>query len=80
MVTYRKKLKEESLKNLSLQDFENLLSANFAVDLKHTKFFKKANTLNLSEILYNLKITENKRAIVYINDKATYTKPFILQE
>ena len=27
--------------------------------------------------MYKLKITENKRAIIYVNNKATYTKPFI---
>ena len=30
--------------------------------------------------MYKLKITENKRAVIYVNNKATYTKPFILKE
>ena len=77
-----KGLKEESVKDLKMEHFEDLLNANSQLDLVHMKFSKNIskNTLNLSKVMYNLKITENQRAAVYINDKATYTKPFILQE
>ena len=77
-----KGLKEEFTKNLNLQHFEDLLFAKSELELKQNKLFRddKKHTLNLSVVIYKLKMTENKRAIIYLENRAVYTKPFILNE
>lgn len=77
-----KGLKEDLVNTLNYSDFENLLKVDSSKDLIQDKLFKlfENSTIHLKSVMYNLKTTENKRAIVYAGSRAIYTKPFVLNE
>jgi hypothetical protein len=68
---------------LTMTDFEQLLYKQSFIKKFQTKWIKILSISNISirEDLYTLKITENKRELIYdINNKLISTKPFIINE
>lgn len=77
------KLKIKGSKNnseVSFADLENLLYKESNLKLNQEKWYRSfsQSTINIRKTLYTLKVTENKRALIYTNNKFCYTKPFIL--
>lgn len=77
-----KGLKQETINKLSLCSLEELLYKNVSIDLNQEKWFKnyREGTITIKEQLYNLKITDNKRILVYNNifNKLVNTTPITL--
>lgn len=65
---------------VSFAELENLLYKESNLKLNQEKWYRSfaKSTINIRETLYTLKVTENKRALVYTNNKFVYTKPFVL--
>ena len=64
----------------SVQDFESLLIKNNKIERNQTKWFKslESGTITVKDQLYSLKITDNKRQLIYSNNKLVSTKPYII--
>lgn len=67
---------------LSLNDLENLLFKDVNHKIKIEKWFRsfEKGTINIRDLTYSLKVTANKRALIYTNNKFAYTKPFVLSD
>ena len=65
----------EDLKSLLIKDTRPLI-------LNHEKWFRSLNNSNITikEQIYSLIATENKRSIVYENNVAVNTQPFIVKD
>jgi hypothetical protein len=63
-----------------MSDFEDLLIKNTLIKKLQTKWFKNLSQGHISvlEQLYTLKITDNKRELIFDNDKLIGTKPYII--
>lgn len=68
--------------NLSFGDFENLLYKDFQITKSQTKWKRSLSegAINLLDELYTLKVTENKRQLIYKNNKLIGTKPYKISE
>ena len=66
---------------LSFNDFESLLNRDSKLEIKQEKWFKSLdqNVITIKEQLYTLKVTSNKRQLIYdSNNKFIGTKPYII--
>jgi len=63
---------------LTFKDFENLLVKDFIIEKTQTKWSKNLTEgkINLLNELYTLKTTDNKRQLVYKNNKLVETKSY----
>ena len=63
---------------LTFEDFENLLVKDFSIQKSQTKWTRNLTEgkINLLNELYTLKVTENKRKLIYKNNKLVGTKPY----
>lgn len=80
---YLVKIKGSKIKEgLNISVLDNLLFKGSSKPITHIKWYKSFtnSTVNIIEILYTLKHTENKRAIVYLNNKFAYTVPFVIKD
>ena len=66
--------------NLIYPDLLSLLDKNSKLELNQDKWFKSISEGNISikNSLYTLIVTENKRQLIYDNNKLIGTKPFII--
>ena len=66
---------------LTFEDFESLHKKDSMLERTHEKWFKSINEgkITVKKQLYSLKITENKRKILYKNNKFIDSKPFIIK-
>ena len=67
--------------SLNYTDLESLLEYNSSLELNQDKWFKSLveGNITIKETVYTLKVTENKRTIVYKDNKFTSTLPIILE-
>lgn len=66
---------------LSMSDFENLLNKDLFIKKDQTKWIRKLSEghIKLSEQIYTLQVTDNKRKLIYNkNKKLIGTKPYII--
>lgn len=65
---------------LSFSDLESLLEYNSSMELTQDKWFKSLvkGNITIKESTYNLKVTENKRLVIYKDNKFTSTLPIVL--
>ena len=65
---------------LKLQDFENLLTRNSILKKDQNKFFRELSKgyIETLDQVYTLQVTENKRELIFKNNKLIETKPFII--
>ena len=69
--------------DLTKQDFESLLNKKSFLEKLQIKWRKNLNLGNISVIeqLYTLKVTDNKRKLIYNEDNTLYsTEPYIIDE
>ena len=66
--------------DLTLNDFENLLEKDMTLEKLQEKWFKSmdTSTITIKEQLYTLKVTDNKRELIYKDNKFVDTKPYII--
>jgi hypothetical protein len=67
--------------NLTFEDFENLLTKDVLIEKTQSKWFRKLSEgkINILDELYTLKVTDNKRKLVYDeNNKLISTVPYII--
>lgn len=66
---------------IAFTDLENLLYKESVLRITQEKWYRSftQSTINIRKTLYTLKVTENKRALIYTNDKFVYTRPFVLE-
>lgn len=70
--------KESIIKNnITLDSLENLLNKDYNLILNQNKWFRSLGEGNISiiEQTYNLKVTGNKRELIYKDGKLIGTKP-----
>lgn len=67
---------------LSLQDFKNLLFKDAFIEKTHTKWFRSLSKaeIQLLEQVYTLKVTDNKRRLIYKKGKLIGTVPYIINK
>lgn len=67
---------------VSFAELESLLYKESTFKLQQEKWYRSfaESTINIRKTLYTLKVTENKRALVYTNGKFVYTKPFVINK
>jgi DNA polymerase type B, organellar and viral len=65
---------------LTVQDFKNLLFKDAFIQKTHVKWFRDLSKgeIQLLEQIYTLKVTENKRRLIYKKGKLIGTKPYII--
>jgi DNA polymerase type B, organellar and viral len=66
---------------ISLQDFKILLYKDSFIEKTHTKWFRNLTKaeIQLLEQVYTLKVTDNKRKLIYDNNnKLISTKPYVI--
>ena len=77
-----KGLTKDAIKNITIADFELLLSKDSSRVFKQSKFYKSLYQGNISvlDTIYTLKATSNKRQNIYVNGIFDHTKPFNYKE
>lgn len=67
---------------LKFENLEELLYRESVLKIAQEKWYRSFtnSTINIRKTLYTLKVTENKRALIYTNGKFVYTKPFVLNK
>ena len=76
----------KTIKELNINNLEDLLIENTELDMKQNKWFKKVleGNISIDEIFYKLKVTSNKRENIYENFDDikifTSTKPYNYDE
>jgi hypothetical protein len=67
--------------NVTVNYLESLLKLNETIELNQDKWFKHINEskINIESTVYTLKVTENKRQLVYVNDVFSKTNPLVLK-
>lgn len=73
-----KGIRQEALSGLHIEDLENLLQKDSNKEFIQDKWFKKIfdGDITITDIAYTLKVTSNKREILYNNDIFENTKPY----
>jgi hypothetical protein len=61
-----------------MNDFETLLNKDVFIQKHQSKWFRNLSEgkINILEQVYTLKVTENKRQLIYKNNKLIGTKPY----
>jgi hypothetical protein len=77
-----KGLKKESIESLKLADLESLLIKDNKLEVVNSKWYKDILNANITikDQLYTIKATQNKRILVYADNKLVNTSPFIIGE
>jgi hypothetical protein len=59
----------KTIKEININDLEDLLLENSELEFKQNKWFKKVldGNISIDEVFYKLKVTSNKRKNIYIN-------------
>jgi hypothetical protein len=67
---------------LTMKDFENLLYKHSWLQKWQTKWRKNLSDGHISVLneVYTLKVTSNKRKLIYENNRLTSTVPYIINE
>jgi hypothetical protein len=68
---------------LTMKDFEHLLYKNAIIEKSQTKWFRNLSEghIKLLETIYTLKVTDNKRKLIYDNhNKLIGTSPYVINE
>jgi hypothetical protein len=65
---------------LNMKDFEHLLYKDSILEKYQTKWMRNLSDaqIKLMEQVYTLKVTDNKRELIYENNKLISTKPYII--
>nr|UEX92847.1 hypothetical protein [Marasmius tenuissimus] len=65
---------------LDYNDFSNLLFKDSSIIKYQSKWFKNIyeGTIRIDELPYNIKYTDNKRKLIFIDNKLANTTPFII--
>jgi len=68
------------INNITIDTLESLLIKDSVIEAQQNKWFKsiKDSNITIKESLYSLKVTGNKRELIYENGKLTNTKPLII--
>ena len=63
-----------------MEDFESLLKYNASIERNQDKWFKSINDGNITikEQIYTIKVTDNKRQLIYKNGTLVGTKPYVI--
>ena len=69
----------KNAKELSFDEIKSLLNENSKLELKHVKWFRTTNRIEMKEQPYFLSSTDNKREFIYENNIAIDTKSFTLK-
>ena len=78
-----KGLAKEAISKIKVSDFEDLLTKDSTLKLSHEKWINYLidNHISVKEYLYTLKMTSNKRELIYNSDnKLINTKPYNIKE
>lgn len=78
-----KGLTSESSKDITLDQLNDYIgSTDHSLELNQEKWYKSIGTGDISvlEQIYTLKVTGNKRKLIYSNDKLVDTSPFIINQ
>lgn len=69
------------VRKLKFEDLQLLLYKDSTLKMASDKWYRSLTkgTINIHRTLYTLKVTENKRTLIYKDDKFSHTKPFILK-
>jgi DNA polymerase type B, organellar and viral len=76
-----KGIKKDALSNIKFKDLEDLLIRDSKLEILQDKWFKSFDlgTITIKDQLYTLKVTSNKRTLVYNSNNILYnTHPFEL--
>ena len=67
---------------LSMNDFNNLLYKDAFIKKSQTKWMRNLSEgqIKLLDQLYTLKVTDNKRQLIYKNNKLIGTKPYVINK
>ena len=62
--------------------FEKLLYKDSSLELNHEKWYKSLENSNITvkDQIYSLKVTANKRKLIYDKNKLINTKPYIIKD
>jgi len=73
---------EEVTSNLHINDLEHLLIQDSNRIFNQHKWYKSLleGNINITDVLYSLKVTSNKRSPIYIDKVFQNTKPFNYDE
>lgn len=76
LITKVKGLKDTT--TLKYEDFENLLNKDFIIEKTHKKWSRNLSEskINILKQIYSIKVTENKRELIYDNNKLVSTKSY----
>jgi hypothetical protein len=68
--------------DLTFQDFQKLLKKDSLLIRNQEKWFRKLSEgkITILEQIYTLKINENKRKLIYKNNKLEFSKPYKIDE
>nr|YP_010146944.1 hypothetical protein K4014_mgp23 [Cyclocybe aegerita]QQP21453.1 hypothetical protein [Cyclocybe aegerita] len=77
-----KGLSKEGIDKLSLDDLKQLLVKDSKIESDQKKWYRSITDGNISVLnqIYTLKVTGNKRRLIYKNDILINTKPFIIND
>ena len=77
-----KGLGSKAIKSLSFNNLETLLFKDKTLEFDQIKWFKSLveGNITLKEQIYTLKVTDNKRNLIYYNGKLVGTTPYIINE
>jgi hypothetical protein len=77
-----KGLTKEAINTINIDMLKALLFKDSKIESKQNKWFKNISTANISvkEQIYTLKVTGNKRELIYLDNKLINTKPFIINK
>jgi hypothetical protein len=77
-----KGLSGNSLSGITIDDLLELINKDSTLESKQNKWYKDLSNGNITikEQIYTLKVTGNKRDLVYINSKLNNTEPLFINE
>ena len=77
-----KGLSSEALSEITFDNLKDLINKDSKIEAKQEKWYKNISSGNISikEQIYTLKVTGNKRVLIYDNNKLIDTKPIIINK
>jgi hypothetical protein len=75
--------KQQALRAITFDDFEKLLFTGAAYKTgTQVKFYRSLSTgtISVTDTVYTLMVSDNKRALIFVDAKFAYTKPLFLKE